>query len=165
MGRMLEKLKDVWKSMPRFVKIALCCLPFLFVIEDPFMGGSLITTIVRVSVGFLIMGVIYILCLLPGAIFANGEIHLLFVVLFCLVSAFILRSLSTGTANKLVWLWALVCFMMGQSYGLVLYSEWIAYSPLMHYYMIPIGVCLLPALLGILLGNLLQRWRKRKATM
>lgn len=162
---MLEKLKDVWRSIPRSVKIALCCLPFLFVLEDPFLGGSLITTLVRVIGGFLLMGSVYVLCLLPGAIFANGEVHLLFVMLFCLASAFVLRSLSTGTANRLVWLWALVCFMMGQSYGLVLYSAWIAYSPLMHYYLIPIGVCLLPALLGILLGNLLQRWRKKKFTM
>ena len=162
---MLEKLKEVWRSMPGFVKIALCCLPFLFVIEDPFMGGSLIMTFVRVGGGFLLMGIFYVLCLLPEAIFANGEFHLLFVVLFCLVSAFVLRGLSTGTASKLVWLWALVCFMMGQSYGLVLYSEWVSYSPLMHYYLIPIGVCLLPALLGILLGNLLQRWRKRNSTM
>ncbi len=148
--------KEIMQSMPRFVKIFLCSVPFLVILKDPFMGDPLLATAVRFCIGVLLIGPEYVF-LLPELIVSGGEWHLLLVIFLCLVSAFILRSLLPESAKYLAWIWPVVCFMMGQSYGLFLYSARIAYLSMLRYYLIPFELCMYPAWVGILLGKVVRK--------
>ncbi len=72
--------KEIMQLMPRFVKIFLCSVLFLVILEDPFMGDPLLATTIRFCIGVLLIGPEYVFSCYRNLLFQveNGIYYLLY---------------------------------------------------------------------------------------
>lgn len=125
-------------------------------------AGYLAECMVWITIGalaVLLWTFTFLTTVLPELIFVQGHWTFLFIMFFCFMVAFLLSWKLPKSSRPLSRLWPLICFMMGMAYKDALYvhqgsSSYIWWGS---YLADAFAICLLPALIGLLAGNLLRR--------
>lgn len=124
--------------------------------------GYLAECMVWISIGtlaVLLWTFTFLTTVLLELIFVQGYWTFLFIMLFCFMVAFLLSWKLPKSSRPLARVWPLICFMMGMAYKDALYvhqgsSSYIWWGS---YLADAFAICLIPALIGLLVGNLLRR--------
>lgn len=137
---MLEKLKDVWRSMPMSVKLIFAAL---------LLGALLFSRqLAALPMALLVDG--YILWML---IFYNGKLYVLATAVVCFIVAYSLRRYLPEQSKNLSLCWLAVCTMLAFAYGEIFYMNQNLYVPLPYNFDIPLLLGALPAFFGGMVGN------------
>lgn len=148
MEKMLEKLKEVGRSMPISVKLIFAAL---------LLGALLFSRQLAIS-AMLPMAVFTDCYILWMLIFYNGKLYVLATVVVCFIVAYSLRRYLPEQSKYLLVCWLAICTMLVVAYGEVFFMNQNLYFPLPYNFDIPLLLGALPAFLGGVVG----KWVKER---
>lgn len=156
------KSKIKWIVLLFVVVIILAAILFEFSAQsgEAFVG-YLAECMVWITIGafaVILWTCSFMTTVLPELIFIQGYWSFLFIMLFCFAVALLLNWKLPKPSRPLARIWPLICFMMGMAYKDALYvnqgsSSYIWWGS---YLTDAFAICLIPALLGLLVGKMLK---------